>query len=175
MTIARVFALFAAFATVVVGFASPARADQVIEGIYTYTQDGIAAEMTIYPICVTTVGDLRENFDSPVACTLHVAPNTPKLAGGDARLTSGIWTYTTGKPDGYICPDGSEAPQLETYKINDATLTGTRTLSNTNVCNNEVGAKMVTVPFTLTYNRPLPIPVDRYPLYCEPGGLKRCF
>ena len=30
-------------------------------------------------------------------------------------------------------------------------------------------------PFTLSYKEPLPMPVQRYPLYWEPGGLRRCF
>ncbi len=45
-----------------------------MEGIYTYTQGDVVAEWTIYPICVPTVGDLRDNLELPVACTLHVAP-----------------------------------------------------------------------------------------------------
>ena len=74
MTIARVLAVAAAFASVVLGFASPARADQLMQGIYTYTQGDVVAEWTIYPTCVPTVGDLRDNLELPVACTLHVAP-----------------------------------------------------------------------------------------------------
>jgi hypothetical protein len=34
---------------------------------------------------------------------------------------------------------------------------------------------MVKVPLTLTFKQPLAIPVDQYPLICEPGGLRRCF
>lgn len=179
MTIARAFALFSAmvtvFATLVLGFASSASADQVMEGVYDYSQDGINAELSIYPICVPTVGDLRDNLELPVACTLHIAPNTPLVNSGDARLTNGIWTYSTNIPDGYTCSDGSTAALQETYKIDDATMTGTRSVINNNICNGEVPAKIVNHPFTLSFNRPLSIPVDRYPLYCEPGGLKRCF
>ena len=42
-------AVVAAFASVTLGVASPARADQVMEGIYTYTQGDVVAEWTIYP------------------------------------------------------------------------------------------------------------------------------
>jgi hypothetical protein len=28
--------------------------------------------------------------------------------------------------------------------------------------------------FTLAFKEPLPIPVERYPLDCEPGGLRLC-
>ena len=33
---------------------------------------------------------------------------------------------------------------------------------------------MTKTPFTLTFAEPLPIPVDRYPLDCEPAGLRHC-
>ncbi len=179
MTIARVLATaavaVAVFAGAGVGLAGPAGADQVMEGVYGYTQGDVHAEWTIYPSCVPTVGDLRENLELPVACRLHVAPSAPTVAGGDARLTSGRWEFSTDIKDGMTCPDGSPAPIRETYAFDDLTMTGTRSVSNNNVCNGTVAAKIVTYPFTLAYVRPLPIPVDRYPLYCEPGGLKRCF
>ena len=179
MTTARMSAVLAAAAVVaggLIGFASPARADQVMQGIYTYTQGDVVAEWTIYPSCVPTVGDLRVNLELPVACRLHVAP-TPatQVNGGDARLTGGVWMFSTSKKDGMTCPDGSSAPIQETYEFDDLTMTGKRSVINNNVCNGEVAAKIVDHPFTLTFNRPLPIPVDQYPLYCEPGGLRRCF
>ena len=67
-----VLAVATAFASVALGFAGPARADQVMQGVYTYTQGDVAREWTIYPICVPTVGDLRDNMELPVACRLHV-------------------------------------------------------------------------------------------------------
>jgi hypothetical protein len=73
------------------------------------------------------------------------------------------------------CPDGSKAPIQETYEFDDVTMTGTRSVINNSVCNGQVGAKIVKIPFTLAFDKPLPIPVEQYPLYCEPGGLKRCF
>lgn len=174
MTIARVFAVVAAFASVVLGFASPARADQVMQGIYTYTQGDVVAEWTIYPSCVPTVGDLRVNLELPVACRLHVAGTPVDLVkGGDARLTGGVWEFTTSKKDGMTCPDGSMAPIQETYKFDDLTMTGTRSVIHNDVCG--LPASITNLPFTLAFNRPLPIPVDQYPLYCEPGGLRRCF
>jgi hypothetical protein len=174
MTIARVLAVAVAVASAVLGFASPARADQVMQGIYTYTQGDIVAEWTIYPICVPTVGDLRDNLELPVACTLHVAPKpSTRVNGGDARLTGGVWTFSRPKDDGLKCPDGSTAPIQETYEFDDLTMTGTRSVANNDVCG--LPANIVNYPFTLAYKAPLPIPVDRYPLYCEPGGLKRCF
>ena len=178
MTITRMLAvassMAAAFSSVVLGFASPARADQVMEGIYTYTQGDVHAEWTIYPICVPTVGDLRDNLELPVACTLHVAPTPVTVVnGGDARLTGGVWVFSTNKKDGLNCADGSTAPIQETYKFDDLTMSGTRSVIDNDVCGLPAGIK--NYPFTLAFKAPLPIPVDRYPLYCEPGGLKRCF
>lgn len=175
MTIARVLAIAAVFASAVLGFAGPARADQLMQGVYSYTQGDIHAEWTIFPSCVPTVGDLRDNLELPVACRLHVAPSSTAVSGGDARLTGGQWMFSTSIKDGLSCPDGGTGPIQETYEFDDLTMTGTRSVSNNNVCNNEVGAKIVKSPFTLSFARPLDIPVDQYPLYCEPGGLKRCF
>jgi hypothetical protein len=174
MTIARVLAVAAAFASVVLGFAIPARADQVMQGVYTYTQGDVVAEWTIYPSCVPTVGDLRNNLDLPVACRLHVAAAPVNLVNsGDARLTGGVWEYTTSVDDGVTCPDGSTAPIQETYEFDDLTMTGTRSVIQNDVCG--LPASITNIPFTLAFNRALPIPVEQYPLYCEPGGLKRCF
>jgi hypothetical protein len=33
---------------------------------------------------------------------------------------------------------------------------------------------MTKSPFTLAFDKPLPTPVDRYPLDCEPAGLRLC-
>jgi hypothetical protein len=175
MTIARLLtAVVAVLATTVFGFAGPARADQVLEGVYAYAQpDGLGADWTIYPTCVPTVGDLRDNLELPVACTLHVAP-TPStvLVGGDAKLTGGLWTYSNTKKEGLVCGDGSTVPVQETYKFDDAAMSGTRSVAHNAVCG--LPASITNYPFTLAYTGPLPMPVDRYPLYCDPNGLKRC-
>lgn len=174
MTIARVLAVAAVSITSTLGFAGPANAEQVLQGIYSYDQGDVHAEWTIFPSCVTTVGDLRENLELPVACRLHLSPSSPKLSGGDARLTGGQWAFSTNIKEGFPCPDGGWAPVQETYKFDDVTMAGTRSVSNSAACNGTVGAKIVVSPFTLAFARPLPIPVDQYPLYCDPGGLKRC-
>jgi hypothetical protein len=174
MTIARVLAVAAVLTTSALGLAGPANAEQVMEGIYSYNQGDLHEEWTIYPSCVPTVGDLRENLELPVACRLHVAPSSAKVSGGDARLTSGQWMFSTTIKDGMPCPDGGMAPIQETYEFDDVTMTGTRSVSNSRACNGQVEPKVVISPFTLAFARPLPIPVERYPLYCDPGGLKRC-
>lgn len=175
MTIARVLAVATLLTGVVLGLAGPARADQVMQGVYSYKQGDLNAQWTVYPSCVPTVGDLRDNLDLPVACRLHVAGTpTSVVRGGDARLTGGLWTFSTSVKDGMTCPDGSTAPISETYEFDDVTMTGTRSVMNSLACNGTVPAKLVRYPFTLAYDRPLDIPVQQYPLYCDPGGLKRC-
>src|ERR1700682_6816105 len=109
MTITRVLATLVIFAGVAVGSASPARAAEIMQGTYTYTQEGLPpSTWTIYPICVPVVGDLREPLYLPVGCTLHVTSSAG--GGGDARLTNGLWTYALTARDGMQCPDGSKAP-----------------------------------------------------------------
>jgi hypothetical protein len=52
-------------------------------------------------------------------------------------------------------------------------MTGTRTIFHNVVCGLPPGK--IDQPFTLSFKEPLPMPVEQYPLYCEPGGLRRCF
>ena len=173
MPFARLLPVVAVFAGAVVGFAGPARADQVMQGVYTYTQGDVVADWSIYPSCVPTVGDLRNNLELPVACRLHVAPiPATAVSGGDARLTGGRWQYTTNVKDGMTCPDGSTAPIQDTVTFDDVTMTGTRSVAHNAVCGLPAGIDRY--PFTLAYKAPLNIPVEQYPLYCDPGGLKRC-
>lgn len=160
-----------------VGFAGTAQADQqVLEGVYNYHQEGEpdVGTWTIYPICVPVVGDLRAEIRDPVACILHVSGTpTTWVMGGDAKLTGGQWAYSVNKKDGLTCPDGSTAPIVETIKFNTDTMSGTRSTAHNLVCG--LPATIDTKPFNLSYREPLPMPVQEYPLYCEPGGLRRCF
>lgn len=155
-----------------VGFAGPAQAAPVMQGIYNYQQEGLdAATWTIYPSCVPVVGDLREPLYLPVACMLHVQ-GSKGVSGGDARMAGGQWQFTTSIKEGIKCADGSWAPIEETYRFNDVTLTGTRQVANNAVCG--LAPAIHTFPFTLSFKEPLPIPVDQYPLDCEPWGLRLC-
>jgi hypothetical protein len=173
VTIIRVLAAAVMFACVALGFAGPTHADQVIEDVYNSTpQDGDSGSWEIWPSCVPVVGDLREPLNLPVACRLHMSPSTGH-AGGDAILTGGLWQFSTPKKEGMQCPDGSWAPTVETFKFDDLTLTGTRTIAHNDVCGLQPG--IISIPFTMSYKGPLPNPVEQYPLYCEPGGLRRCF
>ena len=181
-TIARLLGIAVVVVGAALSTAGPSSADDVMEGIYTFHADGSpAAEWTIYPLCTPTVGDLRVPLELPVACRLKVvsatlAKNTFELNnlnwGGDAALTSGIWALTANKTDGFQCADGSTAPTVDTYKFDDVSLTGTHTSLHTAVCGAAPG--MTKTPFALAFEKPLPIPVDRYPLVCEPAGNRLC-
>ena len=182
MTITRVLATLVILAGVAVGSASPARAAEIMQGAYTYTQEGLPpSTWTIYPMCVPVVGDLREPLYLPVGCELHVTSSTSSQTtqelqlqnyGGDARLVSDLWTVVVPKEHGLLCPDGTTAPTVETYKFDNATLAGTHTVTHNEACG--VPAAVIKQPFTLTFDQPLPIPVEPYPLPCEPGGLRMC-
>ena len=161
-----------------IGVAAPAQANpqqQVLEGNYTYRQDGLPdANWSIYPICVPVVGDLRVEIRDPVACILHVASTPTGVAkGGDAKLTGGQWVYNVNSMDGLTCPNGDTAPIYETFKFDTRTMSGTRSIAHNQVCG--LPATIDVKPFTLAFKEPLPIPVEKYPLYCEPGGLRRCY
>lgn len=72
-TISRVIAAVVLALGVAVGAAGPAQAEQqVLQGIYTYTQaDGLSGEWTIFPSCVPTVGTCanRCTYRWPAGCT----------------------------------------------------------------------------------------------------------
>ena len=173
MRIIRGFAAAAILACTALGFAGPAQADQVMQGIYNYTEkDGEAGTWEIYPSCVPTVGDLRDNLALPVACRLHVV-GSRGITSGEARLTDGVWAFETTVGEGMKCPDGSWGSTTEAVEFDDITMSGTRRIFHTDACGLQPG--QIVVPFTLSFKAPLPNPLDRYPLICEPGGLRRCF
>lgn len=160
------------------GFAWPAqgqgdvKAPGVPEGVYTVNIDGQASTTwEIFPICVPTVGDLREPLLLPVACRLKVTPDGQP--GAEATMVGGQWTFVYDKIDGRTCPDGRQVPQKTIYAFDPFTWAGSMQVLHGSECEDQ--AAMYTVPLTLTFKEPLAIPVDQYPLICEPGGLRRCF
>lgn len=163
MTVARgLAAAVIFFAGVAVGSASPAWADEPMEGIYGFNQAGVVpSTWTITPSCV------------PGSCTLSVSASPPAeisdperllTYSGTAELTGGRWTFVVPLLNGVLCPDGSRAASTEIYAFDDVTLTGTHTSSHAAVCGIQPG--LTKTPFTLTYLGPLPNPINRYPLYC---------
>jgi hypothetical protein len=157
------------------GLASPAQADddpqKVLEGVYTFNQEGQPeATWKIWPSCVNVVGDLREPLYLSVACRLHVLPSF--RTGSDAVMTGGLWSMEYKAAEGLTCPDGSKAALREIYSFDGYSLTGTYTTMHGEVCGMQPA--MTKTPFTLAYKEPLPVPVERYPLYCEPAGLRIC-
>ncbi|MGV0578941.1 hypothetical protein ABQF17_15135 [Mycolicibacterium elephantis] len=160
------------------GLAAPAQAQGdvkapgVPEGVYNVDIDGQATtEWEIFPLCVPVVGDLREPLLLPVGCKLKVTPKGQP--GAEAAMVGGRWQFDYDTIDGKVCPDGSKAPQQTIYSFDPYTWVGTMKVIHGAVCGEQ--AAMVVVPLTMSFNRPLAIPVDQYPLICEPGGLRRCF
>ena len=152
------------------GSAAPAAADEVIEGIYTYNQDGAApATWTITPLCVPVVGDGRVPLELPVGCKLQVRSSAANT--GAFQLVGGKWTYSTNVVGGFSCPDGTSTPTTDTYSFDDS-LTGTYSSAHNQAC----GARPAIDrhPFTLTFVAPLPNPVTRYPLNCQDNPQHLC-
>ncbi|MEO3761430.1 hypothetical protein ABGB19_24520 [Mycobacterium sp. B14F4] len=178
-TITRTLTIAALVVGVVFGAAGTAQGQGDVkspdtpEGIYT-VRVGDQAETTweIYPICVPTVGDLREPLILPVACRLRVTP--AGRGGAEAVQIGGRWTFQSNTFDAVRkCPDGTEAQQKEIYSFDGATLVGSLQVIHGAVCGEQPG--MVEIPLTMSFKEPLAIPVTPYPLICEPGGLRRCF
>ena len=167
--------------------APPAVADPaLLQGSYSYIQDGTpTTTWTVSPTCVPVVGDLRDNLELPLGCVLHInsiAANPSDedkpgliVAGGDARLAGGLWSYTEPLGEGITCPDGSVAKAIQTVSFDGDALTGTRkTLVDASACGGGVPLE-TSHPFTLVSQGPLSEPIEPYPLVCEPGGLRRCY
>jgi hypothetical protein len=178
-TIRRTLAVVALVVSVVLGTVGTAhgqgdvKSPDTPEGVYTVRIAG-QAETTweIYPICVPTVGDLREPLILPVACRLKVTPF--RRGSVEAVQVGGRWTFQATAFDSVrTCPDGTQAKQKEIYSFDGATLVGNLQIIQGAICGEQ--PKMIDLPLTMSYKGPLGIPVTPYPLICEPGGLRRCF
>ena len=144
-----------------------------MEGVFDYTPaEGAPGTWSIYPSCVPVVGDLREPLYLPVGCRLKVVAS-PGLFGGDAVLVGGRWNFSGPRSKGIQCADGTWEPTLEEFTFDDATMSGTRSVSHSGACG--TAPALINTPFTLAFKEPLAMPVNDYPLFCEPGGLRRCF
>ena len=158
MTIIRGLATVAVFAAVGLGVAGPASAGDPMAGVYTYNQPGEPpSTWTIYPTCVIA------------GCVLHVDDTRPHKGSlsdlppysGDAHLVNDRWTLGIYTYDGISCPDGTTAASASIYTFDDKALTGTVTTMHGSVCGMQPARN--TQPFTLTYQSPLPVPVELYP------------
>jgi len=168
----RGLAAAAILACAALGFAGPAHADQVMQGIYNYTpQEGDSGTLTIYPSCVPVVGDLRVNLDLPVALPAARVP-VGRLTGGDAILTGGLWQFTSPKKDGMQCPDGSSAPTVETIKFDDVLDDGHPQHQPQRRLRSAARDRPHPVHSCPTRDRCRSRSTNT-PLYCEPGGLRR--
>jgi hypothetical protein len=151
VTLARVLAAAVMFAGLAVRMAIPAEAADPIDGVYVYHQDGVPPlQWSIYSTCVRD------------GCVLHI---TNSKFAGDARNVSDLWSLTVPLKDGVKCPDGTTGPSTNTYAFDDATLTGTVTVTHNTVCGMQ--PDVTKMPFTLSFQSPLSIPVDRYPYTCD--------
>ena len=174
----RVLAAALIGAAAAFGLAVPAQAQGnvkapgVPEGVYNVNIDGQATTTwEIYPICVPTVGDLREPLLLPVACRLKVTPD--RQPGAEAVMVGNQWQFVYDEADGRTCPDGTRAPQTTIYRFDPYAWVGTMKVLHGDECGDQPA--MVIVPLTMAFKQPLDIPVTQYPLICEPGGLRRCF
>jgi hypothetical protein len=151
MLIARVLAATVVFAGVGLASAVPASAQDPMSGVYTYNQPGQPSQTwQIFPVCM------------PAGCMLKIA--SPEPTQGDAKLVNDRWTFGVYQPNGFSCPDGSSVPVTVTYVWDDKTLTGTKSTMHSQACGSP--AAFTRDPFTLSFQRPLDIPVEMYPLMC---------
>jgi hypothetical protein len=174
----------AVLAFAAMGSASPAKAlGPPPDGLYTFTEAGVPA--TTWKISALCNAPSRQraipDFTDPVIaadlCALNVASFTPRVISRSEKmanyvsravLTSDLWTFQIGKNNGVSCPDGTTAPSMDTYAFDDVSLAGTHTSIHGDVCG--LQPAMTKTPFTLAFQGPLPIPVDRYPLDCNEIG-----
>jgi hypothetical protein len=169
---------------VAVGTSTPAKAlGPPPDGMYSFTEAGVPT--TTWKVSALCNAPSRQraipDFTDPVIaadlCALNVTSTTPrsisraeKLSNyvGRARLTGDLWTFQVGKSEGVSCPDGSLAPSTDTYAFDDVSLAGTHTSIHGDVCG--LQPAMTKTPFTIAFQGPLAVPVERYPLDCNEIG-----
>ena len=184
MSISRGLAVATVVTLAAVGTAYPAKAlGPPPDGNYSFTEAGVPT--TTWRISALCDAPSRQraipDFTDPVVaadlCALTVSSTTARVIShqekmanyvGRARLTSDRWTFDVPKGDGVACPDGSSGPSTETYAFDDVSLTGTHTSIHGDVCG--LAPAMTKTPFTLAFQGPLALPVERYPLDCNEIG-----
>jgi len=110
---------------IAVGLASPAWADERLDGHYTFTNGATVNTWTITTQC-----------NAEFTCGGTVSSSTGMVAA-ISRLAGGPWMVERHDvPNGWACADGSSGPADLTYSFDPATLVGTLTyFSKPGVCN----------------------------------------
>jgi hypothetical protein len=180
----RILTAAAVLTLVAVGTSSPAEAlGPPQDGMYTFTEAGApAVTWKITALCDApsrqrAIPDFTDPVIAADLCQLNVSSTTARVIShsekmvnyvGRARLASDRWTFDVPREYGVLCPDGSTAPSTETYAFDDVSLTGTHTSIHADVCG--LQPAMTKTPFSLAYQGPAAIPVNRYPLDCNEIG-----
>jgi hypothetical protein len=115
-----------------VGVASPAYADQSLNGQYSAAGGSDLFYVTAVSNCATE------------GCTASLVSNRGWTAV--ATLTNGRWNYDVIKPDGVICGDGNYADVIIRYSLDASTLSGTVTADSNGECS---GGQVTQVPIQL--------------------------
>ena len=142
------------------------KAPGVPEGVYTVNIDGQATtDWEIYPICVPTVGDLREPLLLPVACRLKVTPD--RQPGAEAVMVGNQWQFVYDEADGRTCPDGTRAPQTTIYRFDPYAWVGSMKVLHGDECGDQPA--MVIVPLTMSFSEAAGHPRHRLPADLRAG------
>ena len=114
MAITRTMALAVAVTCTAVGLASPAWADERLDGDYTFVSGA-----------TTTIWNITTQCNAERTCGGTVSTSTGWV-GAISRLAGGPWTAERRDvPNGWTCPDGSTGPADLLYSFDPASLVGT--------------------------------------------------
>jgi hypothetical protein len=116
MAITRAMAIAVAVTCTAIGLASPAWADDRLDGDYTFVTGA-----------TTTTWNITTQCNAELTCGGTVSTSTGWV-GAISRLAGGPWTAERREvSNGWICPDGSTSPADLLYSFDPASLVGTVT------------------------------------------------
>jgi hypothetical protein len=114
MAITRTMALAVVVTCTAVGLASPAWADERLDGDYTFVNGA-----------TTNIWNITTQCNGERTCGGTVSTSTGWV-GAISRLAGGPWTAERRDvPNGWTCPDGSTGPADLLYSFDPASLVGT--------------------------------------------------
>ena len=114
MAITRTMALAVVVTCTAVGLASPAWADERLDGDYTFVNGA-----------TTNIWNITTQCNAERTCGGTVSTSTGWV-GAISRLRGGPWTAERRDvPNGWTCPDGSTGPADLLYSFDPASLVGT--------------------------------------------------